>query len=547
VNTSALLAWAKGIGAPKLLSLIALAAVVIGICAAITMKLAAPNMSVLYSNLDMKDSGAIVSDLEAQGIPYELRANGSQVMVPESKVLRLRVTMAQKGLPIKGSLMGYEIFDQSESLGSSSFQQNINLLRALEGELARTISSLQNVDSARVHLVMPKRELFMHQRQEPSASVVIGMRRSQSLNKGEISAISNLVATAVPGLNLARITIVDTQGRPLKLGTRDENDIGSVAATTEEYRINYENRLRNTLEEILEQSIGTGKVKVQVSADINFDRVVTNSEIYDPDGQVVRSLQSETEKDSSTESQGAANNVSVNTNLPDRGGAGGGSNAGIQSGSATERTNETTNYEITKTVKNQISETGTVRRLSIAVLVDGNYNVDKKTGDVTYTPRTPEEITKLTALVKSSSGFRSERGDNVEIVNMQFTNDLTKLRPESLTDWAKAEVGHIAQTFIVSIVIILIILLVVRPVAIRAFEMTKGELEDVNNLEMAVAASQAQAQRTSTMPSDQEDMIDIDRLDAKVKSGARKSVNDVVEKYPQETLAILRRWFNEEI
>jgi flagellar M-ring protein FliF len=515
----------------------AILAIIIGIFFVST-RLSTSNFVPLYNNLDLEDSNKIVSILEGKNIAYQLSNNGSQILVPDDKVLRLRMEMAQEGVPSKGSIVGYEIFDKSETLGTSNFVQNVNLVRALEGELSRTIGSFAQVEKARVHLVMPKRELFSREKQAPTASVVIKMRGKRVLSKEEISAISHLVATAVPGLDLAKITIVDTAGRSLKVGSSSSDDPGLIAATAEDFRVTYENRLKRTIEELLERSLGAGRVKAQINAEMNFDRTVTNSEIYDPAGQVVRSIQAIEEKESSSDKD-VNENVSVGNNLPNANKGGGGGN--LSSNNA-QRTDETTNYEISKTIKNHVSETGTVKRLSIAVLVDGTYKTDPEKNEIKYIPRSEEELKKIEALVKSSVGFDPARNDKIEIVNMQFLTDLEALKEDTVTVWLKRELPNILQTLVIGIVVILVLLLVVRPIAIRAFEITKNDLDEAESIESITKDYVDVKAPTLAQDGSQEAMIDIEKLEARFKTSSNKSVNEVVKNHPEETLSALRNW-----
>jgi flagellar M-ring protein FliF len=515
----------------------AILAIIIGIFFVST-RLSSSNFVPLYNNLDLEDSNKIVSILESRNIAYQLSNNGSQILVPDDKVLRLRMEMAQEGVPARGSLVGYEIFDKSETLGTSNFVQNVNLVRALEGELSRTIGSFAQVEKARVHLVMPKRELFSREKQSPTASVVIKMRGKRVLSKEEINAISHLVATAVPGLDISKITIVDTVGRSLKVGSSNSDDPGLIAATAEDFRVSYENRLKRTIEELLEKSLGAGRVKAQINAEMNFDRTVTNSEIYDPAGQVVRSIQAIEEKESSSDKD-VNDNVSVGNNLPNANKGGGGGN--LSSNNA-QRTDETTNYEISKTIKNHVSETGTVKRLSIAVLIDGTYKTDPEKNEIKYIPRSEEELKKIEALVKSSVGFDPARNDKIEIVNMQFLTDLESLKEDTVTVWLKRELPNILQTLVIGIVVILVLLLVVRPIAIRAFEITKNDLDEAESIESITKDYVDVKAPTLAQDGTQEAMIDIERLEARFKTSSNKSVNEVVKNHPEETLSALRNW-----
>ena len=293
------------------------------------------------------------------------------------------------------------------------------------------------------------------------------------------------------------------------------------------------------IEGLLEQSLGIGHVTAQVSADINFDRIVTNSELYDPDGQVVRSTQSDSEIESSEENN-KNDNVSVVNNLPN---APDNNADGAKNKSSSEKISETTNYEISKTIRNHISETGNIKKLSIAVLIDGIYTTNKETGIVTYTPRSQEELDKIEVLVKSAVGLDDLRGDTMEIVNMQFQTDLESLREPTLVDWFKQEFAKIIQTLVIALVIILVILLVVRPIAIRAFEMTKEEMDELTAIDQEELENYANLHMDED---DSDDLLDIDRIDKKLKSDSVRSINEIVKGHPEETVAIIRKWFNED-
>jgi flagellar M-ring protein FliF len=408
----------KNFSPVKVMAIIAGGIAVMILLGFLTFKLATPPMSILYTNLTPDDSSLILSRLEGMGIPYHVADSGKDLLVPVNKVLMLRMTFAQEGIPRSGSLVGYEIFDKNETLGTSQFVHNVNLVRALEGELSRTIGSLTPIENARVHLVMPKKELFSKSGSEPTASVVLRMRGSQSLSKQEVAAISHLVATAVPGLKVENVTIVDNRGKPLKLGASEEGNASAITDTAADYQHNIEERYKGILEDLLEKSVGVGKIKANVTAEINFDREVVNSEVYDPEGQVVRSKKTSEETDSESESSGSE--TSVTTNLP-----GSGAGAGGATGKNKSTTNEVTNYEISKTITNKISESGRIKQLSIAILVDGLYDVKpKEEGSeemvVNYSPRSEEELNKIKTLASSAVGIDSKRGDKLEVINMRF-------------------------------------------------------------------------------------------------------------------------------
>lgn len=539
----------KDMGSTKLLVIGVFALVLLGALIMLGMRMSNPVLSPLFAGLSPDDSAQIVGQLEGMGVSYDIRDGGSQIMVPSDQVLRLRMAMAQSGLPTSGSVVGYEIFDKSDSLGASSFLNNVNLLRALEGELARTITSFTHIQTARVHLVVPKRDLFSRQRQEPSASIVIRMRGNKQLDKNEVAAIGHLVATAVPGLSVENITIVDSSGRPFKLGAQNDNDPAMAATTSQEYRTAVERKMKNVIEDIVGRSVGMGRVEAQVSAEIDFDRVVTNAEIYDPEGQVARSVQTTEATESSLDGGNA--NVTVTNNLP-------GENAQIGAGgeaSETSRIEEITNFEISKTVKNHVRESGTIKRLSIAVLVDGDYVYDADMEEYNYSPRSEEEMDKLTSLVKTAVGFNEERGDTVELVNMRFSNEIMEDTKEGSLDWIKHDLSNIIQTIVIGVVVILVILLIVRPVVQRAFEIAKSEAGE-NDLQAALSGGAGgvsdseleayQAESSDDALDEAKEVMDIARFEKKMSSSSVGAINDIIGSHAEESASVIRQWMEKE-
>lgn len=500
------------------------------------------SFSPLYTGLSLEDSSKIIAELEKTNTPYELLSNGSAISVPSDRVLRMRMSMAQQGLPSGGSVVGYEIFDKSESFGSSNAVFSINVLRALEGELSRTIASLTNVENARVHLVMPKHELFTRQKDKPSASITVKMRGGHTLERSEVTSITHLVSSAVPGLEVSRVTVVDGHGRLLARGDGEAAD--AAAGNAQEYRTAYEAKTQQSLEDLVEKVIGSGKVRVQVAADINFDRVVTNSEKFDPEGQVVRSVQSNSEKENAQE-KNAKDSVSVANNLPPS--ANGSDNGGNTR--SNDRADETTNYEISKTIQNHVTEGGKINKISVAVLVDGTYSGED---NKQYTPRTEDEIKQLKTLVASAIGYDEKRGDKIEIVNMRFTQDSFNVGNESFFERFKLEAQSIIQTLIIAIVAILAILLVLRPAVNQMIKQSQsvsqrvsGELAALGNASGGMKLPGESGGMSSTgdiASTDNEMLIDVDNIKGGMKSSSMRKVNEIVDKYPNETLNVLRNW-----
>ena len=462
----AFLGFLKGLGPMRLAVVAGFIFGSIGFFIFLTTRLTTPSMVLLYSDLQSDDANRIAQQISGQGIPHELRRNGTEIFVPTDAVAKVRLSIAQQGLPRGGSI-GYEIFDKSDALGSTNFTQNVNLVRALEGELSRTIRSIDSVRAARVHLVLPQREMFSRNKQPASASIILTMRTAGRLPREQVLAIQHLTAAAVPGLEPQRISIVDSKGSLLARGFEEQGVDGMMAAKADERRRNYETQLAHALEELLEKSVGFGNVRAEVSAEMDFDRVTTNEETYNPEGQVVRSTQ--TVEETSSNREGDANPpVGVATNLPDA--AIGGGEAGSAS-SAENRTEETVNYEISKKVVSHVREAGVIKRLSVAVLIDGSYVPNEK-GERIYKERSEQEMTNLAALVRTTVGFNPDRNDKIEVINMRFAEG--EAPPEEplqlFFGFGKNEILRMAEILVLSIVAILVILLVVRPLLSRAFE-----------------------------------------------------------------------------
>ncbi|MGB0749428.1 MAG: flagellar basal-body MS-ring/collar protein FliF [Magnetospiraceae bacterium] len=512
-------------------------------------RMATPQMSLLYADLAPSDSGEIVKQLEAAQIPYELGAQGTEIYVPQDQALRLRVSMAEQGLPSGGSV-GYEIFDSADTLGTTSFVQNVNLVRALEGELARTISTIQNVKNARVHLVLPRRELFSKDRQQPSASIVLDMRSAGRLSQEQVLAIQHMVAAAVPGLTPTRVSVVDEKGSLLARGF---DEIGGVTGEgPESKQAAYENRIARTIESLIEKTVGYGKVRAEVHADMDFDKVTTSRETFDPDGQVVRSTQT-VEEAAQSENQETEQPVTVANNLPD---VPGDTGTGVNSTENETRSEETVNYEISKQVTNTIREGSQIRRLSVAVLVDGNYQLDAQGAQV-YTPRDQAELDQIAALVRSAMGFDVDRGDVLEVVNMQFVElDAGDLETDEIFLGLKSsDLLRFGELAMLSLVGLLVLLLIVRPLLSRAMEGDAMGVDGELALEAAggapalsgPGARPALTERGEATEEDElEDLIDIDRVEGRVKASSVKKVGEIVDKHPEEALSIVRNWMYQE-
>jgi flagellar M-ring protein FliF len=546
----------RNLGPVRLAAMGVVALGLIGFFFYLMTRLSTPDMALLYSDLDPKDGGAIVRQLEEQKVPHQVNAEGTRIMVPSDQVGRLRMVMAQAGLPAGGSI-GYEIYDKPEGFGTTSFVQGINHLRATEGELARTVATLGPVQQARVHLVLPKREMFSRTQQTATASVFLKLRPGQSLKREQIVAIQHLIAAAVPQLEPNQISIIDDRGNLLARGMGTGADANSQA-NADEKKLAYEQRTTRVIEDLLSRSLGFGKVRAEVTADLDFDRITTSSEIFDPESQVIRSTQTVEDNNESTD-RDALDPVTVANQLPT--GDANQSAAGATSKTKGARTEETINYEISKTVKSHVRESGQVRRLSVAVLVDGVYTPGTD-GNPTYASRSKEEMAQIEALVRSAIGFDAVRGDTVEVINMRFATPDAEFADGSgavFLGMAKEDLFRIAEMVVLAIVAILVILLVIRPLMARAFERNEGGSGDEEAERLLTDQSSAHAQLTgpgalaqdlaledAQAGEELEQMIDINRVEGRVRASSLRKVGEIVDKHPEEAVSIIRSWLYQE-
>jgi flagellar M-ring protein FliF len=536
-----LLDFLKGIGAARFGAMIAVTAALIGFFAFVIMRVTTPQMTTLFTDLSVEDSSSIIKDLERQGIQFELRNDGSIIMVPKDKVTRLRMKLAEGGLP-KGGGVGYEVFDKSDALGTTSFVQNINHLRALEGELARTIRAIDRIQAARVHLVLPERPLFSREAPEPSASIVVRVRGS--LEAQQIRAIRHLVASAVNGLKPQRVSIVDESGQLLADGAATDPD----QALGDERRTTFEKRIRKQVEDIVSSVVGTGRARVQLSADFDFNKITQTSDKFDPEGRVLRSSQTREESSLTADNNGQ---VTVNNELP--GNSSGGT--AVAARDQSKKSEETNNYEISRTTKTEVTEAGRVNRISVAVLVDGIYSKNEK-GELVYQDRTKDQLDRIATLVRSAIGFDQKRGDQVEVVNLRFAEapSTAPINEPSgflgMLQFTKDDVMYFVELGVMMMLGLVVMFMVIRPlvkrilasdeVAALTSALTAPALAD----ESAPAASGSQA----LMPGGTNataNAIDVATIQGQVHAQSVHRVGELAERNPNETVAIIRQWLAE--
>ncbi|HMI95574.1 MAG TPA: flagellar basal-body MS-ring/collar protein FliF [Micropepsaceae bacterium] len=543
----------RGIGAARIGAMAGVAAALTGFFLYVFGIIAEPPKSILFSGLEARDASAVISKLEALNVPYEQKGDGGTILIPSDQVTKIRMQLATDGLPSAG--VGYEIFDKTDTFGTTAFVQNVNRLRAIEGELARTIRSLDSIASARVHLVIPDRQIFARDNQPPSASVVVKAR--SRLSRGQVSAIQHLVAAAVAGLTPNNVALVDDKGELLAGGNGDGDN--ATSAVQEERISGFEDRLRQRVENIVSSIVGPGHSRVQVAAEMDFNRVTETAETFDPDSRVVRSSQT-VQQDSASKDNRNAQAVSVGLAIPGQA-VPPAPTADNSSTSNNTRNEETINYEISKTTKTQTLDAGQVKKLSVAVVVDGTYTPGAN-GARAYAPRSGDDMTKITALVRSAIGFDEKRGDQLQVTNMRFADiDTGPEAPPAVTMLGldTSSMFKLGQILILSITALLVFLLVVKPMIRRlttplapmaggtaalsasgAPQLTQGSGDAHGQQHAGGSPSQLAAPK-------RESMIDISQIDGQVRESAIRKVGDVVQAHPEEAMAILRTWLHQPV
>lgn len=533
----------------------------------------------LYTGLDLDEASSIISKLDAANIKNSLEGGGSAVFVDRSKLDSARMMLAEQGLPSKGSV-GWEIFDKTEALGATSFVQNINKTRALQGELERTIGSLDMVKAAKVTLALPDKPLFQQDNQKPKASVLLQLT-GNAMAQPKVRAIQNLVAAAVPGLAVADVNVVDDQGHMLAQATGDSAD-GGAGSGSDERKGALEDDMRRKVLDIVENITGQGAAKVTVAMDVDFNRVTETKEDFDPDRRVLRSSTTSEETSNNAETQ-PGDTATVAANVPT--GAKPPEANSPKSQAATSTTSETQNYEISKTVHTEVMDGGRVKRLSVAVVLD-NVRVPGADGKPpTFTPRDPAEVQKILGLVRTAVGYTEARGDIVTVENVPFARpdvSMGDAKAPGPFDFDKFDIVQGVEIGAMLITALALVFFVLRPLVKGLFSKPDGAGGSASAGELgfdasgraiagpdgsagasageggASAAGGGSAQRSMPIPDGKALNIDIptpDRFDAgidvaringQVKASSIKKISEVVSSHPDESLAIIRSWLAEE-
>ncbi len=482
VKAETLNAQARGFGRLPLLRqfglLIGLAAsVAIGVAIALWSQ--APNYSLLYGGLSDKDSSQVIDALQKAAIPYQIEQGSGAVLVPGSQVHEARLKLAALGLP-KGTGEGFELMEKEQSFGTSQFMENARYQHALEGELARTIASMGNVQDARIHLALPKQSVFVRDRQKPSASVMINLYSGRTLDDGQVAAIVHLVAASVPHLEASEVTVVDQQGHLLTSGD-SSRDMG-LSDSQFKYTRRLEDSYAKRIEDLLAPLVGQGGVRAQVVADLDFTVTEQTQENYDPDKPALRSEQTSEDKNSgpglgasgipgalSNQPPGAGTTVPPTAAKPGTAADKPGAAKAVSDASAAGLSQEnvsrqaTRNFELDRTISHTRLATGNVKRLSVAVVLDDHQTVAED-GTVERKPLTKDELDRYTRLIKEAVGFDEKRGDSVNVINASFQVPPPIAALPEPPVWKQAWVWEVAKVAAGGLGLIFLLFGVLKPV-----------------------------------------------------------------------------------
>ncbi|HAG53504.1 MAG TPA: flagellar M-ring protein FliF, partial [Alphaproteobacteria bacterium] len=523
-------------GPQKIVTMIIVTLIMVISFVFISARISQPNMQLLYGGLEAKEASLIADKLATMAIKYEVRGE-SNIYVPNNKVGELRLKIAGEGL-VGNSIKGYEVFDNSSSFGTTSLVQNINSRRALEGEIARTIMSLPAVKNARVHLVIPKKRLFLKENTKTTASVVVNVG-SRVLQEEQINSIMHVVASSVPNLLPEDVSIVDNRGKLLSAG-EGQNDMSKIT-TSEKYKSKIENKYQAQITNMLETIIGVGKVNVKVSAEVDMNSMEETSEIYDPKNQVVRSEQTNEEELSS---QGASTSSAVGTasNLDD--GNNTDSDGSMNNGPKENQTKSqsTINYEISKTVRHSIKQAGKITKLSVAVVLEGKYKTTGEGENATrqYIPLTESQLAKIKALIKSAMGFNTDRGDVVEVVDLPFT-EIEEL-PEPEKDLlAGVDVMKIVEYILLLIGFVVMVIFVIKPILTTTHHVVRAKMPKEVKIPEPII-SQAALETNEEDEEENDMLVNVTNVEGKVRDASIKKAANIIENHPEESTQVIRKW-----
>lgn len=511
--------WSK-IAMSQRIFLVAFAAILAAVFIGLVVWLNQPDYRLLLGNLPAEDANRVVGMLQGDKIPYKLEDNGTSILVPADKVYDSRLKIAGSNI-IQGQGQGYEIFDKVQ-VGETDFAQKIKYQRALQGELSRTISQFPGVESARVHLVVPQKSLFIEEQMSPSASVVLKLAAGTAFNNQDVNAIVNLLVMAVEGLDKNHVSISDSNGKVLYFP--DEDSLTGLSTSQLEHKNSVQQALERRIEEMLSPVIGVGKVIAKVNADLDFSQKTRRLELYDPDKTVLRST---TRQESTERGQSTIDSGSPDINFR------GDSMSGALSEQEKSMEQRTDNYEINKEEQNIIAAVGDISRLSIAVIVDGTYEKNAE-GQMVFTPRSAEEIQRIQQLISNAVGYDRARGDTIEVSSIAFGAEDLQL-DTSLSDIVMDYTVRLGKPLLNAILVMLFLLVVVRPVVLAMIRPKVQGSEVVEGLEGLPAGESPLA-----LLEGEEEMDALDAL--KQIDDIKSHTLHLCEQNMDQAIGILRSW-----
>lgn len=466
-----------------------------------------PQYQTLFTKLDANDAGGVVEYLKGAKIPYRIGEDGSTIEVSKANLYEARMALAARGLPQGGSI-GFEIFDK-QTLGMTDFVQRLDFQRALQGELARTIMGLSAVEAARVHLALPERSLFVSEDRKPSASVVLKLKPGRSLTPEQVSGVSNLVAASVERLTPSEVTIVDVSGQVLSSDRTASRERGTADAMRT-YQNSIEQEYVDRIESLLERALGPGHAVARVTAQLDLAQVERTEETFDPDKSVIKSEKRNTEKNA-TAAAGGTPGVSATLSNEQT--------AGKEEGPSSQREDANVTYEVSKVTSRRVEQMGTIRKLSVAVLIDGAQKAGADAKE--FTPRPAEELERYKELVKKAVGFSDERGDQIELVSAPFEGTL-QAEPEAPGMMARLSEWSDVIWRVVGIVLFLVVsLMVVRPFLLAMV----SRVPAVPQRALVAAVEQVALPEPTSFTRD---------------------VGEIARSNPQQTAMVIRQWVDAE-
>ncbi|TCK07067.1 flagellar basal-body MS-ring/collar protein FliF [Marinobacterium mangrovicola] len=460
--------WVSGFNGLSMLRQLGL---MVGLAASIAIGFAvvlwsqAPDYRVLFSNLTFADANEVIEQLDQLQIPYEFDTAGRAILVPQDQVHQARLRLAAQGFT-NDKTVGFELLEQDQGLGTSQFMETARYRRGLEGELARTIASMVAVRNARVHLAIPKESVFIRDSRKPRASVFVEMFSGRRLERDQVAAIANLVASSIPELDVKDVTVVDQKGR--LLNTRDADTDVVLAAKQLEYTRSVEDTLLNRVNSILQPVVGLGNFRAEVSADVDFTQIEQADEMYNPDLPALRSEKTLEENRAAGEAVGGVPGALSNqppgpSSVPEEVNAQGGAGAGANGVAGSSREQSVKNYELDRSVSYTRHQQGRIQRISVAVVVDDLVSINPADGSQSRSQWQQNELERLKVLVENAVGYSAARGDSVTVVNSPFVPP-EQVQDVELSFWQQDWFWDLGKQLMAALFVLILVLFVLRPI-----------------------------------------------------------------------------------